>query len=107
MADVIRNLDLDLTQADVPSALRHGNKILPLGRYLRRKLRVMLGKDSNAPPETLAVIKEELRKLQEISWSSEETGQFKPVSQVYKEINAQKLTNLETRQRIFKQRKSL
>lgn len=107
VADVIRDLDLDLTQADVPSALRHGNKLLPLGRYLRRKLRVMLGKSPDAPPETIALLKEELQKLQEISWNSQETGSFKPVSQVQREMTHQKLLNLESRQRVFKKGRNL
>lgn len=32
---------------DVPLALRHGGKELPLGRYLRRKLRSYVGRDPN------------------------------------------------------------
>lgn len=107
VADTLRALDLDITQADVPSALRHGNKLLPLGRYLRRKLRVLLGKDPNAPPETIAEMEKELRIVREISWNSQETGQFVPVSDLLREKEAQKLKNLEGRQRIFKQRKSL
>lgn len=107
VADVIRSLDLDITQADVPSALRHGNKLLPLGRYLRRRLRVLLGKSPDAPPETIAEFQKELQALREISWTSEETGKFVPVSELQEKANAQKLLNLENRQRIFKQRKSL
>lgn len=107
VVDVIRSLDLDLTQADVPSALRHGNKILPLGRYLRRKLRVLLGKSPDAPAETIAEFRKELQALREISWSTTESGTFVPLSKVQEKENAQKLLNLESRQRIFKQRKSL
>lgn len=107
VADVIRNLDLDLTQADVPSALRHGHKLLPLGRYLKRRLRVLLGKSPDAPQIVIDQIKEEMRQLQEISWSSEETGKFKPVSQVHREMNEQKLRNLESRRNVFKERKEL
>lgn len=36
---------------DVPAGLRHGRSVLPLGRYLRRRLRVALGVDINEPRE--------------------------------------------------------
>lgn len=53
------------TQADVPSALRHGNRVLPLGRYLRRRLRERIGKDPSAPQSTMDEIAEEMRPLRE------------------------------------------
>ena len=39
---------------DVPAALRHGARVLPLGRYLRRRLRRSVGKDEKAPVRSLA-----------------------------------------------------
>lgn len=53
------NLEED-TQGDVPSSLRHGTRRLPLGRYLRRRLRTLVGKEANAPttppdPEMLSL----------------------------------------------------
>ena len=53
IAGAIAHFNLDITEADVPSALRHGNKILPLGRYLRRLIRTELGMDPNASKEAL------------------------------------------------------
>lgn len=41
LASVILWLDLADWRTDVPSALRHGNRLMPLGRYLRRELRKM------------------------------------------------------------------
>ena len=35
---------------DVPLGLRHGKAIKPFGRYLRRKLRKVLGRDEKALP---------------------------------------------------------
>lgn len=49
VASQLMKFNLDLTQADVPSSLRHGKKILPLGRYLQQQLRMMVGKDAAAP----------------------------------------------------------
>lgn len=39
----------ETAQGDVPSTLRHGKREMPLGRYLRRKLRTLVGKEPNAP----------------------------------------------------------
>lgn len=50
---------------DVPSSLRHGSRVLPLGRYLRRRLRKYIGRDENAPPEVIEALKEALRPLRE------------------------------------------
>lgn len=37
--------NLEKTQADVPVSLRHGSRELPLGRYLRGKLRQIVDKE--------------------------------------------------------------
>ena len=68
VAESLKEFDLGNTEADVPSSLRHGKKLLPLGRYLRGRLRVLLGKDKGAPKETLEKMVEELREMQRISW---------------------------------------
>jgi len=41
------------TGDDVPTQLRSGKQTLPLGRFLRRKLRQYVGRDPNAPPATM------------------------------------------------------
>lgn len=56
------NLEDD-TQGDVPSSLRHGTRTLPLGRYLRRKLRTLVGKEPNAPQSAVDAVAQELRPL--------------------------------------------
>lgn len=63
MASVFLKFDLDITQGDVPSSLRHGKQLLPLGRYLRGKYRELVGMDKNAPQSTLDLMAEELRLL--------------------------------------------
>lgn len=45
IASVMMQLGLDESEADVPSALRRGNTIAPLGRYLKNQLRLMVGKE--------------------------------------------------------------
>ncbi|AZL82995.1 replication initiator protein [Apis mellifera associated microvirus 43] len=64
IASALLTFGLDLTEADVPVSLRHGKKILPLGRYLRKKLRLALGKDEKCPDEVLIQMAQEMRSMQ-------------------------------------------
>lgn len=57
---------------DVPSQLRVGNKLMPLGRYLRGYLRELYGRDRRAPDAVLQAMAEEMRPLQEIARCSED-----------------------------------
>lgn len=50
VADTLMRHDIG---GDVPTALRHGKRVLPLGRYLTRKLRLMCGKDEETPQATI------------------------------------------------------
>lgn len=52
MMEQLVPLGLDPGTADVPSAVRHGKKILPLGRYLKNELRKAHGLPINTPKET-------------------------------------------------------
>jgi hypothetical protein len=65
VASEMMRLDLDVSQADVPSRLRHGARLSPLGRYLRMKLRKMVGKDEKAPAATIKEMEEEVRAVYE------------------------------------------
>lgn len=49
VADVLLMYGLDVTEPDVPTALRHAAVNRPLGRYLTRSLRALTGKEKNAP----------------------------------------------------------
>lgn len=42
-------LQYNLVKLDVPYAMRHGDKEMPLGRYLRRNLRLRVGRVAEAP----------------------------------------------------------
>lgn len=44
-------LSIDYNLPDVPTVLAHGKRNMPLGRYLRRNLRKMMGRDEKAPPQ--------------------------------------------------------
>lgn len=54
---------LDERLVDVPTGLRHGRRVLPLGRYLRRRLRKVIGRDEATPQSELEKSKEEMRPL--------------------------------------------
>lgn len=60
LAETIIKFNLDKRQADVPVSLAHGRKQLPLGRFLRRKLREKLGRDPKTPQEALNVLQAQL-----------------------------------------------
>lgn len=55
--------DLIITHGDVPIALKHARRSLPLGRYLRGKLREALGLDLQAIKKNQSE-----KKLQEMSF---------------------------------------
>lgn len=52
--------DIGYSDEDVPNSLRHGNRLLPLGRYLVRRLRRELGREESAPQSTLDKVAEEV-----------------------------------------------
>lgn len=49
VASVITRYNLLTPEGDVPVTLRHGDLEWPLGRYLRKRLRIHLGLDERAP----------------------------------------------------------
>ena len=100
VASSMLEFGLDESMADVPSALRHGNKEYPLGRYLRGKLREMIGRDKNAPPDVLEKIKEELRPLREAAFEASRSFKAELVS-----ANDGRALNMKVRSDIFKRRK--
>jgi len=97
---------------DVPTALRHGKTIWPLGRYLTRRLRQLTGRPLNAPPITLAKMEAKVHHLRETSkaiTSAPGMARFRNAafkSAVIQE-NKGRIAQLETRNRIYKGKKSL
>lgn len=102
VASELMRFNLDNTQGDVPVALRHGSRTLPLGRYLRRELRAMIGKEKNAPQIVLEQIKEEMRPLREAAFDASES-----LSSHYKKSVEGKVANFNARSRIFKGKRGL
>lgn len=79
---------------DVPSALRHGASLLPLGRYLRQQLRLRIGRDKKTPDAVLEIRKEEMRPLRDFAFLNSQS--FK---EVVREFYAPETERLE---RLFK-----
>lgn len=65
VASTLLQHNLEKEIIDVPTSLQHGSAQWPLGRYLRRYLRTRIGREANAPEETLNIKKEELRAMRE------------------------------------------
>lgn len=91
-----------LLDDDVPSSLRTGGKLAPLGRYLRGKLREEYGMDSKTPDGWALRASEELRLMSEKYYDSsryEATG--KHFRDVENEKRKQKALNKETKAKLF------
>lgn len=93
---------LEQSETDVPVSLRHGTKELPLGRYLRKKLREEIGRSDEAPKEIQLARSKELHPL--LSCSIANKTSLK--EEVKKEAEG-KLARFEARRKIFKQGKTL
>lgn len=65
IASVLVSHGLHESELDVPTVLRHGKKQMPLGRYLRRRLRLMIGRDEKAPEEVLQALQDEMQELRQ------------------------------------------
>lgn len=102
VASELMRFNLETTELDVPSTLRHGPKKLPLGRYLVQKLRLAVGKEKNAPEAVIEKMDEELLPLRAAAFDASE-----PLQKHVVEASRQKVRNVLARHRIHKQRKVL
>lgn len=101
VADALLKIDFEKNgDLDVPVALAHGNRQLPLGKYLRSKLRERIGREPQALPDTRQ--KEEMLALQQRAIKNQ-TG----IKLQILEENAQKRLNKETKLNIFKSQRTL
>lgn len=104
IADALLRYELDASQPDVPESLRHGMKALPLGRYLRRHLRKMVGKDEKASQAAIDKMVFEMLPMRLSARSDKVDPSLKSHL-----INAGsgRAAGLLARQKIYKQRRSL
>lgn len=104
IASTLMQFNLDTSQADVPSVLRHGSRELPLGRYLRRKLRTLIGKAPNAPAHEIEKLQKKMLPLLARARVDKENITLK--KQIL-EAGRQPALNQAARSKIFKQGKKL
>lgn len=88
---------LDETMVDVPVSVGSGRKQLPLGRYLRKKLRVMIGRSDETPEEVLKAMAEEMRPLREIAFDASRSFSSEVVS-----AGEQRRRNIDAMDEIYK-----
>lgn len=101
IAEAVQYHGLD-EHADVPRALRHGSKIMPLDKYMRRLLRVSLGRKPQCPDEISHALSLEMQPLLETSRNS-----TRSVKSLLLERDEQKIRNIEAKSEIFKHREKL
>lgn len=70
VASTMFEYGLDKSMIDVPLAVDQARAKMPLGRYLRTKLREYIGKDGGTPEEVLKEMAEEMRPLREAAFAS-------------------------------------
>lgn len=87
---------------DVPGVLQHGRRKLPLGRYLRRRLRILVGRAPDAPPSAIEAVKAEMLPVREAAFNASQD--FK---EAYVESNHQARLNQSARRKLFNKRKTL
>lgn len=107
VASTLMEYGLD-TAEDVPAALRHGSRLFPLGRYLRRRLRTRIGRDEKAPQSVLEKAEAELRPLREIAYSYAPAGHraFAFKNEII-EAGKGARARLESKARLYKKRVTL
>lgn len=104
VADVLLRYDVP---GDVPNGLRHGSRVLPLGRYLKANLRLMVGRDAKAPKELLDQIAAELQPMYEAAQSNNLPDKKFWFREYLLQEGDAAFKALENRQRFFKKVKQL
>lgn len=73
IADKLMEYDLEKKLIDVPSALYHGKRLMPLGRYMRAKLRLMVGRDEKTPQVIQDVAQEEVQLVRDLAFENSQS----------------------------------
>lgn len=104
VASTFLSFDLETREADVPVSLSHGRSPMPLGRYLRRKLRTMVGKDEKPPENVRNPLQEKMQNLLQASISTKKVGSYWSLKEEIKALGANRAMSLEAKSRIHKKR---
>lgn len=104
IASTMMQFNLELSEADVPVSLAHGKKQLPLGRYLRKNLRKLIGRDEKAPAHVTDQLSQEMRYVYQ---NMLETKSHTYIGEALSAVDDGKVAAAEARAKIFKKRTSL
>lgn len=104
VANTYLSFDLETRQADVPVSLSHGTKNLPLGRYLRRKLRLMVGHDEKAPQNVPSEIQQKMQTLLQDTLATKKPGDYFNFRDTLYEAGKQRVASLEHKHKLYKKR---
>lgn len=117
IVDVARSLSTDSgldaiaeRLLDVPSVLRHGKRLLPIGRYLKRELRGEMGFASKDTPPAAARmygLQQAAQVIQDRATLTEKGLKPWEVFQVMSDARKQKILNLESRFSCYSSKKKL
>ena len=91
---------------DVPTEIRSGKKSMPLGRYLRGKLREKTGKAKEPPIEAIQNFAKQLRIMFEEA-TERAKKQGKTRHKTLEEERMQKIKNLEVKTEIYESRRNI
>jgi len=83
---------------DVPTMLQHGTKQRPLGSYLRKRIKTLLGKPTHASEETMETLSFEMRTLRK-AWENE--GYPGTFTEYFKQLNEGGYQDQKARYEIF------
>lgn len=92
---------------DVPSFLRHGGKKMPLGRYLKEKIREKLGLcDTGTPQDKLGEVYDKMQALHE-DFKADPENSYKSFKAHLIDTNKGRVASIEARARIFNNKKGV
>lgn len=101
VASAVMLYQTDQKDGDVPIGLRHGSKVLPMGRYLRRLLREQVGLPPDAPDHVIEALRQGLLPVFEYARSVTPKGApgvFKSVAkETFRELNEQGARNMKAK----------
>lgn len=107
IADVILRLDLDQSEADVPSALRRGKQFAPLGRYLREQLRKFTAMEATTKDAQILRSSARLQELLSVYEGKGLSTRHLPFKEEIIEAFKQDVLNRTSRHNIFRKKGSL
>lgn len=87
---------------DVPGALRHGGKLMPLGRYLRARLRARIGREVKTPEAVQKAVEEAMQPLRDFAFENSRS-----LRSVVTEFYAPETERLERAFQFFQRSKTL